>query len=239
MEGKIQYRAYPVELRVDQDGDDPPKLEGYAAVFDSPSEDMGFTEIIRPGAFKKTLKEGDVRALWNHNPDYVLGRTKSGTLTLAEDDKGLSMQAIPPATTWAKDLLTTIERGDVDQMSFGFRTVRDKWDHDNNKRELIELELFDVSPVTFPAYTQTSVQVRALQEAGIDDEGLDRIFTRLQRDLDLTDSDRDLIKATQEILSSCLESAPDPAVHPDGDDKPGSIAHLSILHRRLEIAQRQ
>lgn len=162
----IERRAFPfgrVEVRAVADA--PPRLVGYAAVFDLPSENLGgFTEVIRRGAFAKTVREADIRALWNHDPNYVLGRTKNGTLHLAEDDHGLRIEVAPPDTTWARDVLTTIQRGDVDQMSFGFRAVRDRWHTDDQgrvQRELLEVALYDVSPVTFPAYPQTEVQVRS------------------------------------------------------------------------------
>jgi hypothetical protein len=177
-----EVRSFPVEVRVEQrDGEESPKIRGYAAVFDEWSEDLGgFREVIRRGAFKKTIKEADVRALWNHDANYVLGRTKSGSLTLGEDRTGLAIEVDPPRTQWATDLLESIRRGDVDQMSFGFRTVKDSWDDgDVNaiKRELLEVELFDVSPVTYPAYPQTSVGVRehlrSLQSEPVDDDHSD------------------------------------------------------------------
>ena len=152
------------ELRA-QETDGAPVIRGYAAVFDVLSEDLGgFRERIRPGAFAASLHHADVRALWNHNPDYVLGRTKSNTLRMVEDANGLAIEIDPPETTWGRDLMTSIKRGDVDQMSFGFRTVRDEWTNDTGAviRTLLEVELFDVSPVTYPAYPQTSVNARAM-----------------------------------------------------------------------------
>lgn len=102
--------------------------------------------------------------MWQHNTDFVLGRTKSGTLKLWEDDHGLAFEILPPNTQFARDALASIQRGDVDQMSFGFETMRDRWGEDDAGgivRDLIEVELLDVSPATFPAYPQTSVAVRS------------------------------------------------------------------------------
>lgn len=152
------------EFRVDT-VDERPRIRGYAAVFDKKSEDLGgFREDIKPGAFAETLKKADVRALFNHDPNYVLGRNKSGTLSLAEDEKGLSIDIDPPDTQFARDLMVSINRGDINQMSFGFITKKDSWENldDDSKRlrHLEEVELLDVSPVTFPAYPQTSVAVR-------------------------------------------------------------------------------
>jgi HK97 family phage prohead protease len=157
------------ELRLDGEKDER-SIRGYAAVFDAMSQPLfGFREIIRKGAFKKTIKDGDIRALWNHDPNYVLGRKSARTLRLEEDDKGLLSRIFPPDTQWARDLMTSIERGDVSQMSFGFRTVKDHWlppgDDGLPIRELLSCQLFDVSPVTYPAYPQTEVHVRALMDA--------------------------------------------------------------------------
>ncbi len=162
---EIERRAVVSELRVEIADNKKPKIRGHAAVFDQKSEDLGgFREIIKPGAFRKTLRDkSDVRALWNHDANYVLGRTKSGTLALKEDKEGLAVDIDPPETSWAADLMRSIERGDVDQMSFAFRAVRQTWDDSDPKnilRELEEVQLFDVSPVTYPAYPQTSVSVR-------------------------------------------------------------------------------
>ncbi len=165
---KMEHRAFTlagIEIRAD-DAENP-KIVGHAAIFNSLSEELFFfREKIAPGAFSKTIKEADVRALWNHDPNYVLGRTKSGTLKLSEDEKGLAIEITPPNTQWARDLMETIKRGDVDQMSFGFQALREDWEGDMNNpvRVLKEVRLFDVSPVTFPAYPATDVSVRSLQE---------------------------------------------------------------------------
>ena len=165
----IERRYYPAtEIRVAAEGE--PKLTGYAAVFNSQSEDLGgFREIILPGAFSQAIKEDDVRALWNHDPNYVLGRNRSKTLTLAEDDHGLMINVIPPDTQWARDLLVSIGRGDVTQMSFGFGVPPDgqRWEkeHGEDVRYLIRVRpLFDISPVTYPAYPVTEVQARNIYE---------------------------------------------------------------------------
>lgn len=143
------------------------KITGYAAVFNKLSDDLGyFREKIQPGAFKNTIKADDIRALWNHDSNYILGRNRSGTLSLSEDDHGLKIEIDPPDAQWARDLMTSIERGDVDQMSFGFRTITDSWQLVDGEdiRTLIEVKLFDVSPVTFPAYPDTEVGLRSLEE---------------------------------------------------------------------------
>lgn len=157
-----------VEKRADDDGgDDSAKIVGHAAVFDEPADIAGlFVERVAKGAFTETVKEDDIRALFNHNPDFVLGRNISGTLRLKEDDTGLAIEVDPPDTQVARDLMTSMERGDVSQMSFGFMVEKQTWeDHDDGTvtRTLDKVRLLDVSPVTFPAYPQTDVAVRELR----------------------------------------------------------------------------
>ncbi len=157
---EIERRYTTVEFRVaDEDGDDTGVIVGYPAVFNQRSLDLGgFHETVRKGAFAKTIQEADIRALFNHDPNLVLGRNRAGTLTLEEDAHGLKATIKPPKTQWAEDLKSSIKRGDIDQMSFGFQTIKDEWE--GNERELVEIKLFDVSPVTFGAYPQTSVEAR-------------------------------------------------------------------------------
>jgi len=123
----------------------------------------GMREKIAKGAFENSIAKDDVRMLWNHDPNFVLARNKAGTLTLKEDSKGLYFEAIPPDTQWAKDLLVTIKRGDVTQNSFGFIILDDDWDENEEGmriRTLKKVKLFDVSPVTYPAYPQTELHIR-------------------------------------------------------------------------------
>lgn len=151
------------------------QFRGYAAVFNALSEDLGgFVEQIARGAFAKTIQEADVRALWNHDPNFVLGRNKAGTLRMWEDTHGLGYEVDAPDTQAARDLAVSMERGDVDQSSFGFSTVADDWnltERDYPLRTLLEVRLFDVSPVTFPAYEAASsgVAIRsAAKHFGVD-----------------------------------------------------------------------
>lgn len=148
---------------------------GHASVFDSPYSLFGFDEQVARGAFKKSLKEGDVAALWNHDPNVVLGRNKSGTLRLREDEIGLHYEVDLPDTQSARDLYTLIERGDVYQSSFAFEIVKEDWDYPKKGEEglplrtIREVRLYDVSPVTYPASPATDVDVaravRSLAEA--------------------------------------------------------------------------
>ena len=171
---KREYRNLAqAQLRAKPEGKG---IEGYAAVFNELSEDLGwFREIIMPGAFKDCLAtDPDVRALFNHNADMVLGRTTAKTLRLKEDSKGLHFDCDLPDTQAARDLLTSIERGDISQCSFGFTVTKHKIGEEKQDdgemqliRELHAVDVFDVSPVTFPAYPQTSVDTRSLFPDGM------------------------------------------------------------------------
>lgn len=200
---RIERRVFDVsELRLDAE-ENTRTIRGYAAVFDAMSQPLyGFREVIRKGAFKKTVRESDIRALWNHDPNYVLGRKSARTLRLEEDDKGLLTRIFPPSTTWASDLLQSIERGDVSQMSFGFRMVKERWGEPGKDglpvRELLEVQLFDVSPVTFPAYQQTEVHVRAL---------MDSVLSRIEAGGITKEERRAMSVAVKNILDE-LESEP-------------------------------
>ena len=164
-----EIRTYLIEMRVNAAEGQPTKIGGHAAKFDSLSEDLGgFRERIAPGAFSKTIQSGDIRALWNHDANIVLGRNKAGTLRLSEDIAGLAFEVDMPDTQLVRDMvMAPIVRGDVNQCSFGFSTVADKWAKVDGEwiRTLLECELFDVSPVTYPAYNSTDVAARSMQEA--------------------------------------------------------------------------
>lgn len=166
---RIALAGAELELRADgqADGAKAPMIVGYASVFDSLSEDLGgFREIVKPGAFTRSLRDGaDVRALVDHDPSRILGRSSAGTLRMQVNAKGLRVEIDPPDTTTGRDILTSINRGDVDGMSFAFRTVLDEWRMEGPVviRELLDVDLVDASVVTFPAYPATEVGVRSLE----------------------------------------------------------------------------
>lgn len=156
------------ELRADDDGGKP-KLRGYAAVFNRWSEDLGwFRERIAPGAFADVLRD-DVRALFNHDSNYVLGRTKAGTLRMTEDERGLLVEIDAPTDGPLVGLVVNpIRRGDINQMSFAFTMEggAEEWDYSKElpERTLKRIgRLYDVSPVTYPAYADTSIAARSLE----------------------------------------------------------------------------
>jgi HK97 family phage prohead protease len=170
---EYRYLVRPVELRAD--GDAGRRMAGHAAVFNvdqpiGPASNPYWIERIAPGAFRQSIEQDDVRALFNHDANIVLGRNRAGTLRMVEDEIGLAVEIIPPDTQAGRDLLVSIERGDITQMSFGFYSRRQMWEEladGSVRRTLQEVELFDVSPVTYPAFPATDIQVREARAAGL------------------------------------------------------------------------
>jgi len=160
---KTERRTFTVrDIEARQAEDGTMRMAGYAAVFNEASLPLPFIEKIAPGAFSKTLQETpDVRLLANHE-GLPMARTKNGTMRLYEDETGLYFEAELANTQEARDLYTLVSRGDVDQMSFAFRVIRQNWSKDRTERTLTEVSLADgdVSIVTYPAYTATSVEAR-------------------------------------------------------------------------------
>lgn len=143
-------------------------LAGHAAVFDTPYDLGWFTESVARGAFTDTIKSDDIRALFNHDPNIILGRNKAGTLRLSEDDKGLAIEIDLPDTQTARDIAASIERGDVSQMSIGFEAIEETWEfveNQNDKRTIKRAKLWDVSPVVFPASPTTDIAKRSKDAA--------------------------------------------------------------------------
>lgn len=170
MNKDMERRTIAAEFRVE--GEEAPKIVGYAAKFGVESEEMwGFREVIARGAFTEALGVSDVRALFNHDPNIILGRSRAGTLTLSEDDIGLRYEITPPNTQTAKDLVESIRRGDISQSSFAF-SMRgsgvQEWEEQPDGTTIRTIkrvaELFDVSPVTYPAYTDTESGLRTAEQ---------------------------------------------------------------------------
>lgn len=219
-----------VEVRATED-DGGPIISGHAAVFNSPSHDLGgFREYILPGAFKRTLKNSrDILSFFNHDPHYVLGRTANKTLTLSEDLQGLAFQVQPPDTAWARDLLVSMRRGDISGASFTFRVIRDQWDKDADglpKRSISEVELYEAGPVSMPAYPAADAGVRALlTHAGLDPDAIAAVLRRRSLGMPLTDEDRALIAAQASAITTILPT----------DDAPGDplqAEHSPDIRRR-------
>jgi hypothetical protein len=209
------------ELRSETNDDGKQYLSGYAATYNTVSEDLGWgmRERIMPGAFNRALAEKqDVRHLINHDPNMVLGRTKSGTTELSSDAKGLKFKTLLPQTTYARDLAESVERGDVDECSFGFsihdggqRWIDEKDPNDpsftRSMREVLDLDLFDVSTVTYPAYPQTNTELsslRSLFPQGMPEEVRQHIAAHVKETYDyLTRSDDDAADDMNECACEC------------------------------------
>jgi len=164
---KIERRSLNQEFRVSDDAQ--PTITGHAALFNAPTNYGGmWTEIIDEHAFDGVLTQ-DIRGLYNHNPDHVLGRTASGTMTVSVDDKGLAYTIVPPDTQLARDLIVSMRRKDITGSSFGFICTRDLWTDESDgsvTRRILEVsELLDCSVVTYPAYDGADSHVRSLPDS--------------------------------------------------------------------------
>lgn len=211
-----------IELRADANG---LVFRGYAAVFESPSQDLGgFREVIKPGAFRRSIESAtngrnprDIKFFLNHNSDVVLGSTRAGTLRLTEDDRGLLATGELPNSTWGQPVAEAIRRGDISGMSFGFMVDKkgDAWSADHTIRTLTEVRLLEVSVVTgWPAYTATTASVRSLIDAidWTDEDSARSIIDGL------TDEQRQI------ILSLLNRQSPTPYLAPD----------VAAAYRRLD-----
>ena len=222
---RIQINDF--ELREGPTGDGM-SFTGYAAVFNSDSEPLPFIERIAQGAFKKSLKSRmPIKMYMNHDSSMLLASTRSKTLRLQEDSKGLLVEADLPDTTVGRDLSVLMKRGDVDSMSFGFSVPSggDKWSDDGMSRELRQVRLHEVSVVTgFPAYTATSASVRSLdilaERTGVDADKLAEAITVLEAGGTLSDESADLLSGAVSKLRA------EPAKVP---------ASVSLMAKHLEL----
>ena len=211
----VERRVNTVEfdVRAAEASSDGMSFTGYAAVFNSPSEPLPFTEVIREGAFKRSLKSrNEIKLFMNHNTDVVLGSTRAGTLQLSEDSRGLLAQAQLPDTTAGRDLSVLMKRGDVSSMSFGFSVPPkgDSWSSDGATRELHQVRLHEVSIVTgFPAYEATTASVRSLDilatRTSVDVDALSDAILKLEAGETLEAEHADLIS---EVVSKLRADQP-------------------------------
>jgi HK97 family phage prohead protease len=235
---KLETRVFDVdafEVREDSDG---MHLEGYAAVFNSRSENLGgFTETIAPGAFRSSLKSrNDIKMLWNHDSGAVLGSTRAGTLSLTEDDKGLRVSATLPNTTHGRDASELIRRGDVTAFSFGFSLPTrggDSWNDNGTERVLKSVRLHEVSLVAFPAYPGTagSATVRGLdkiaQRANVDADALADALLKLEQGEEITADDRAIVdRVLDELAPNAVEAV---------DENPVDAGMLALKKKKLEL----
>jgi HK97 family phage prohead protease len=226
------------EIREDESG---MTFEGYAAIFDSPSEPLPFIERIKRGAFNRSLKQArnDIKLLWNHDTSAVLGSTRAGTLKLVEDDKGLRVSATLPNTTSGRDAAVLLKRGDVDSMSFGFSVPAggDTWNQEGTERTLKSVRLHEVSIVAFPAYTSTAgtTSVRGLtalaERAAVDVDQLADAMLLLEEGKDLTPEAADLLRTVIQELS------PLAIVMPEIEEDMGNMEMLELKKTKLKLME--
>jgi len=233
---KIETRVSHTKFEVREDTDGM-RFSGYAAVFNSPSEPLPFTEQIAPGAFRKSLRaRNDIKFLWNHDTGEILGSTRAGTMTLVEDGYGLKVDGLLPNTTRGRDVAELLRRGDIDAMSFGFSVPQggDSWSTDGSQRTLNSVRLHEVSLVAFPAYSATAgtASVRGLDKvatrSGVDADALADALIKLEDGSDLTADEGRLI--TQAVDSLVPTAEPTEEVEPDN-----SQAMLELKKKKLQL----
>jgi HK97 family phage prohead protease len=229
---KLETRVSPTDFEV-RETTEGMTFEGYAALFDSPSEPLPFVERIAPGAFTRSLKSrNDIKMLWNHSTGEVLGSTRAGTMKLTEDDRGLKVWAMLPNTTTGRDAAELIRRGDVDSMSFGFSVPSggDSWSADGSERTLQEVRLHEVSVVAFPAYSETAgtTTVRGLdrlaERAEVDSDALADALLKVEMGDDISTDDKELL---ERVLAKLAPEA-------DEQDQ-GDLAMLQLKKKKLEL----
>lgn len=239
MKGLGRFCETRFEVREDDEG---PLIVGHGAVFDTESVDLGgWREVIAPGAFTQSLRDHrDVLSCFNHSPHYVLGRTTARTLRVAEDLDGLVYEARPPDTQWARDLVVSLKRKDIRGSSFAFDAVKVEWGQSERDgaplRTVVKARLYELGPVTFPAYPSADSGVRSLldelgEEAGIDFRGLAGIMARRRDGVALAEGDHALVVAAIEALRGIL-----PAAEPSGERSARNDS-LDVLRRRLELVR--
>lgn len=231
---KMETRVNAVDFEIREEADGM-TFEGYAAVFDSPSEPLPFIERIAPGAFRTSLRSrNDVKLLWNHDSGSVLGSTRAKTLTLTEDDRGLKVMAKLPNTSLGRDAAELLKRGDVDSMSFGFSVIKDAWNSEGNERTLKSVRLHEVSIVAFPAYSGTAgtTSVRGLDKvakrAEVDADELADVLLKIESGEDLNETESALLTRVVQELSPKTEAVE--------DEKPaGNLDLLALKKKKLEL----
>jgi uncharacterized protein len=159
-EPEIRVNTTDIEVRAEGNG---MTFTGYAAVFNSPSEDLGgFIEYVAPGAFKRSLQSrNEIKLLWNHDSGEPLASVRGGSMQLVEDERGLKVTATLPQTSRGRDVAELLRTKVIDSMSFGFNVIKDTWSRDGQIRTLESVRLFEVSVVSFPAYGATTATVRS------------------------------------------------------------------------------
>jgi HK97 family phage prohead protease len=259
---KFEVRTTPANFEIRED-DTGMYFEGYAAVFDSPSEPLPFIERIARGAFRNSLKKSrnDIKLLWNHDTNLVLGSSRAKTLTLIEDERGLKVSAQLPNTTAGRDAKELLARGDVDSMSFGFSVPSggDVWNSEGTERTLKSVRLHEVSIVAFPAYTATAgtTSVRGLdlvaERSMVDADELSDAIVMMEAGGTLTTEAANILRKVidaleiedepmQEMEEPSLDDSPEEsedsvAVIEENDN--GDFSALELVKAKLWLLERK
>ena len=246
MEQRVNVAGF--EIREESDG---MHFTGYAALFDSPSEPLPFTERIAKGAFKRSLRQrNDIKFLWNHDSGEILGSTRAGTLNLSEDDRGLKVEGMLPNTSRGRDVAELLRRGDVDAMSFGFSVPQggDTWSNDGSERTLKSVRLHEVSVVAWPAYTATAgtVSVRKFEEtakrADVNAEALADALGKIEDGLNITSEEQEMLSRVIDTLApeAVAEAVDEVEVELEAEQVPtGNLELLELKKKKLQLLDRK
>ena len=233
---KMEQRVNTTEFEVREETDGM-HFSGYAALFNSPSEPLPFTEKIASGAFKRSLRQrNDIKFLWNHDAGEILGSTRAGTLKLSEDERGLKVDGLLPNTSRGRDTAELLRRGDIDAMSFGFSVSAggDSWSSDGTERTLKSIRLHEVSIVAWPAYVATAgtVSVRKFDDvakrADVDAEALADALIKIEDGANITSDEQEMLSRVISTLSPEPEVVAEP--EPVGD-----LSILELKKKKLEL----
>jgi hypothetical protein len=245
-----------LEMRAGK-GEGERRLSGHGAVYDKLSVDLGgYRELFEQGTFSDSIAKDDIRSLRDHNSSYILGRTKSGTLLLEEDKKGVKFDVSLPDTSYANDLVVSVERKDVTGCSIIFSVEQERWFVDGEEVEFLDAlmamwdekkhkverhvnkgRLYDIGPVTFPAYPQTDVKARAMESIiGLDYSVLGAALFKSERGLPLDEKESKLLAKAGEMIMRTkepkVEIVPEPVIAAARD---GAVKRLGRDREKLRF----
>ena len=239
---KLETRTFSTDFEIREE-DNGMRFSGYAALFDSPSAPLPFTERIAPGAFKRSLKSrNNVFMFYNHDSGQVLASTRAGTMTLTEDSRGLKVDAELANTSAGRDVAELLKRGDLDAMSFGFSVPSggDSWNSEGTERTLNSVRLFEVSVVAMPAYPETSgkAMVRGLDKialrAEVDADALADALVKLETGENISDDDKTLLSTVIDTLSPNSEKEEE-----SGSEDDNGKALLELKKKKLALLMKE
>ena len=237
---KLETRTNQTTFEIREvEGTDGMTFEGYASVFNSESEDLGgFRETVAPGAFKRSLQSrNDIKMLFNHDTGAILGSTRSGSMSLVEDERGLKVRATLPQTSLAMDVAELIRTGIVDSMSFGFSVIRDSWDASGTNRVLEAVRLHEVSIVAFPAYSGTAgtTTMRGLdkvaERANVDADELADALLKLEEGAELSVDEATMLSRVVDALKPATDEAAEP-------ESANDVDMLMLKKKKLELMEK-